>query len=381
MSKARELAELGAVYDSGALSNRNLIINGAMQVAQRGTSFTTVTDSTYTLDRFNYRKGNDGEVTITQDSSAPDGFSNSLKIDVTTADTSIAASQFAILEYNVEAQDLQRLAFGTSGAKNFTLSFYVKSNKTGTYAVNISQTDNSSKQATLTYTINSANTWERKSLTFTGDTSGVINDDNGIGFLMYWWLAAGSTFNSGSTSATFQTYSNANHAAGQAVNLLDDTSNEWLITGIQLEVGSEATPFEHRSFDEEFRRCSRYYQHSNSTGVKPTNGSNSTSFGTGYRALAAVNIWGGSTAGRVWEMVRDAPMRATPTATKFGNDSGYFACISHGSTSAPNSDNTVTFHENLMIRTEDACFISFDNQSSGNTVWGVMGGFELDAEL
>ena len=238
--------------------NRNIIINGAMQVSQRGTSFTTVADATYTLDRFNYRKGNDGEVTITQDSSGPDGFSNSLKVDVTTADTSIAAGQYAILEYNVEAQDLQRLAFGTSGAKNFTLSFYVKSNKTGTYSVNITQNDNSSKQATLTYTINSANTWERKSLTFTGDTSGVINDDNGIGFLMYWWLAAGSTYNSGSTSATFQTFSNANHAAGQAVNLLDDTSNEWYITGVQLEVGDTATDFEHRSFGDELAKCQRY---------------------------------------------------------------------------------------------------------------------------
>ena len=138
MSKARELAELGAVYDSGALSNRNIIVNGAMQISQRGTSFTTVANGTYTLDRFNYRKSNDGNVTVTQDSSGPDGFSNSLKVDVTTADSSLSASQLAILEYNVEAQDLQRLAFGTSGAKNFTLSFYVKSNKTGTYAVNIS---------------------------------------------------------------------------------------------------------------------------------------------------------------------------------------------------------------------------------------------------
>tara|TARA_R100001440_G_scaffold48100_1_gene67978 strand:+ start:759 stop:1796 length:1038 start_codon:yes stop_codon:yes gene_type:complete len=260
MSKARELAELGAVYDSGALSNRNLIINGGMQVSQRGTSFTTVANNTYTLDRFNYRKSNDGNVTITQDSSGPDGFSNSLKIDVTTADTSIAASQLSILEYNVEAQDLQRLGFGTSSAKNFTLSFYVKSNKTGTYAVNISQSDNSSKQATLNYTIDSANTWERKSLTFTGDTSGVINDDNGIGFLMYWWLAVGTTYTSGgSTSAAFQTYSNANAAAGHAVNLLDDTSNEWYITGVQLEVGSEATPFEQRSIGDELARCQRYY--------------------------------------------------------------------------------------------------------------------------
>ena len=262
MSKAAELANLiGNINAGGGGVNRNIIINGAMNVSQRGTSFTTVTDGTYTLDRFNYRKTNDGEVTITQDSSGPDGFANSLKVDVTTADASLSASQLAFLEYNVEAQDLQRLAFGTSSAKNFTLSFYVKSNKTGTYAVNISQNDNSSKQATLNYTINSANTWERKSLTFTGDTSGVINDDNGIGFLVYWVLAVGSTFTSGgSTSATFQTYANANLGAGHAVNLLDDTANEWFITGVQLEIGQNATEFEHEPFANTLRKCQRYFR-------------------------------------------------------------------------------------------------------------------------
>jgi hypothetical protein len=240
MTKAADLANLiGNIKAGGGTANKNFIINGNMSVSQRGTSFTTVTNDEYTLDRFNFRKSNEGEVTITQDSSGPDGFANSLKIDVTTADTSIGASQFSILEHNIEAQDLQRLAFGTSDAKNFTLSFYVKSNKTGTYAVNITQNDNSSKQVTLNYTINSADTWERKSLTFTGDTSGVINDDNGIGFVAF---------------------GNADHAAGHAVNLLDSTSNEWLITGVQLEVGQNATEFEHEPFERTLERCQRYLQ-------------------------------------------------------------------------------------------------------------------------
>jgi hypothetical protein len=260
MSKAAELANLiGNINAGGGGVNRNLIINGAMNVSQRGTSFTTVTNGTYTLDRFNYRKTNDGEVTITQDSSAPDGFSNSLKVDVTTADTSIGASQLALLEYNVEAQDLQSLAFGTSSAKNITLSFYVKSNKTGTYAVNIQQSDNSSKQAVLNYTINSANTWERKSLTFTGDTSGVINDDNGVGFAVYWIFAVGSNFTSGSASATFQTFADGNLGAGQAVNLLDSTSNDWFLTGVQLEIGQNPTEFEHEPFERTLAMCQRYY--------------------------------------------------------------------------------------------------------------------------
>ena len=262
MSKAAELANLiGNINAGGGGVNRNLIINGAMNVAQRGTSFADPANNTYTLDRFEARKSNDGAVTITQDSSAPSGFSNSLKVDVTTADDSLGTNQFNILQYKVEAQDCQRLAFGTSDAKNFTLSFYVKSNKTGTYSVNISQSDNSSKQATLTYTINSADTWERKSLTFTGDTAGVINDDNGTGLTIYWWLAVGTLYTSGgSTSASFQAFTNANHAAGHAVNLLDSTSNEWFITGVQLEVGQNPTEFEHEPIERTLAKCQRYFE-------------------------------------------------------------------------------------------------------------------------
>ena len=156
MSKAAELANLiGNINAGGGGVGRNLIINGAMNVSQRGTSFANVSNDTYTLDRFNRRISNDGAVTITQDSSAPSGFANSLKVDVTTADTSIGSSQFEAIEHVIEAQNLQTLAFGTSDAKNFTVSFYVKSNKTGTYALNVIQVDNSSKQATLNYTINS----------------------------------------------------------------------------------------------------------------------------------------------------------------------------------------------------------------------------------
>jgi len=260
MSKAAELANLiGNINAGGGGVNRNAIINGAMSVSQRGTSFADPSNDDYVLDRFIARKSNDGAVTITQDSSAPSGFANSLKVDVTTADTSIGASQFSMVQHKIEAQNLQGLAFGTSDAKNFTISFYVKSNKTGTYAVNITQSDNSSKQATLNYTIDSANTWERKSVTFTGDTSGVINDDNGVGFSILWWLAAGSDFTSGSASATFQTYANANAAAGQAVNLLDSTSNEWFITGVQFEIGQNPTSFEHEPFERTLLKCQRYF--------------------------------------------------------------------------------------------------------------------------
>jgi hypothetical protein len=382
MSKARELAELGAAYDSGALSNRNIIINGAMNVSQRATSSTGVGGSSgyFTCDRWKITTdATAGRVTMTQESDGPDGFANSIKLATTTADTSIAAGELFILGQSIEAQDLQKLKKGTSAAESVTVSFYVKANASATYVAELYDHDNT-RNNTRAFTVGTD--WSRVELTFAADTTGALGDDNAAGMTFQIWLHAGSTYSGGTFSDnTWQSVTAANRYAGSRTSIFDSTSRTLFITGVQLEVGTEATPFEHRTFHDEFQRCSRYYQHSNGTGVKPTNGSDATSFGTGYRALAPVNMWGGSTAGRVWEMVRSAPMRATPTGTKFGNDSGYYGCIVHGSTSAPNADNSLTFHENLMLRTEDSCFISFDNQSSGNTVWGVMGGFELDAEL
>ena len=244
------------VPSQGQLSNRNKVINGAMTVSQRATSFTS---DGYILDRFKRSQSSDGAFTVTQSTTSPDGFAKSLKVDVTTADTSLAAGQYAQIIQKIEAQNLQDLAYGTSSAKNIVVSFYVRSNKTGNYSFNIQQQDNSSKQVTLNYTINSANTWERKTFSIAGDTSGVINDDNGSGFQISWGLAYGSTYTSGSARPAWTAYADADFGAGQAINLLDSTSNEWYLTGVQLEVGPVATPFEHRSFGDELIRCQRYY--------------------------------------------------------------------------------------------------------------------------
>jgi len=238
------------------LSNRNKIVNGSMICSQRGSSFTS---DGYILDRFKRSQSSDGAFTVTQSTTSPDGFAKSLKVDVTTADTSLAAGQFAQIIQKIEAQNLQDLAYGTSSAKNIVVSFYVRSNKTGNYSFNIQQNDNSSKQVTLNYTINSANTWERKTFSIAGDTSGVINDDNGSGFQISWGLAYGSTYTSGSARPAWTTYADADFGAGQAINLLDSTSNEWYLTGVQLEVGSVATDFEHSSFGQELALCQRYY--------------------------------------------------------------------------------------------------------------------------
>ena len=244
---------------AGPLSNRNLFINGAMQVAQRGTSKTGLTGTSIpTCDRMNWVLNTAGTWTVSQESDGPKGFTKSFKALCTTADASPAAGDYAILQYKVEAQDVQHLNYGTSDALQMTVSFWVKSNKTGNASFAILQTDNSYRQMGNSYTINAANTWEYKTISIPADTSGVINDDNGEGFLIEWWSNSGSTFTGGSHSTTWEANADANRNAsnigvGQAVN------DYWQITGIQLEVGEKATPFEHRSYGDELQKCLRYF--------------------------------------------------------------------------------------------------------------------------
>ena len=167
------------------------------------------------------------------------------------------------LRHKIEAQDLQDLAYGTSAAKALVLSFYVRSNLTGTYAITCLQRDNSSKLYARTYTINSADTWERKTISIPADTSGVINDDNGSGFEIYFPLIMGSDYTTGSVSSAWETYANSKIAAQHGVNIGSSTSNEWYLTGVQLEVdhtgSGVATDYEHRSFGDELVRCQRYF--------------------------------------------------------------------------------------------------------------------------
>lgn len=260
MSKARELAALGNAFNDGALSNRNLIINGAMQVAQRGTSKTGVSsDGYYTCDRMKVRTGSTGVYTVTQDASGPSGFSNSWKIECTTADASLAASDYLFPLIAIEGQDLQQVAKGTSDAKPLTLSFWVKSNKTGTYQVTFRDEDNS-RQVGATYAISSSGVWEYVTLLIPADTTGAFSNDNGLSLVIEWWLAAGSANSSGAVPTSWGASSDANRAAGLNVNLADTIGNYWQITGVQLEVGDTATPFEHRSYGQELALCQRYYQ-------------------------------------------------------------------------------------------------------------------------
>ena len=251
-----------AGLDIGQIGGRrNLIINGAMQVAQRGTSSTSITSGGYkTVDRWTLEYSSLGTWTQSQSTDVPSGsgFAYSLKMDCTTADASPSAGDRLIVNQRLEGQDLQQLAKGTSSAKKLTVSFWVKSSKTGTYIFELYDGDNT-RQVSKSYTIDSANTWEQKTITIDGDTSGAFTNDANLSLYVQWWLGSGTTFTSGTLNTSWASATNANRAVGQ-VNLADDTANDWYITGVQLEVGTVATPFEHRSYGEELQLCSRYYQ-------------------------------------------------------------------------------------------------------------------------
>tara|TARA_R100000988_G_scaffold10797_1_gene5914 strand:- start:1709 stop:2644 length:936 start_codon:yes stop_codon:yes gene_type:complete len=199
-----------------------------------------------------------GTYTVSQSSTSPDGFANSLKLDCTTADASPAAGDHLGVQMKFEGQDLQQLQKGTSTAKSVTVSFFVRSNKTGTYTLELDDRDNT-RSFSKTYTIDSADTWEHKTVTFAGDTTGVLDDDNANSFHVGWWLMAGSNFTGGTFTTGWEARTNANRISSSNVNLSDSTSNEWYMTGVQFELGEQAQPFEHRSFGDELARCQRYY--------------------------------------------------------------------------------------------------------------------------
>ena len=295
MSKAAELAKMGEVLTNNQIGGRrNIVINGAMKVSQRSTSATSITSTGYhALDRFKLLYTDAGTWTMSQSSTTPNGFANSLKLDCTSAKSSLASDSRLFLMTSIEGQDVQQFKKGTSDAEQYTLSFHVRSNKTGTYQVNIEDNDNV-RIVGSTYTISSANTWEKKEITFVADTTGAFADDNGDSLAIMWALVAGTDNSSGAVPTAWEAKSNTDRGAGLNINLADSTSNEWYITGVQLEVGSTATPFEHRSFGEELKLCQRYF--AKEDGVKMRNFTGSTI------AVSIPHFW-------------KTTMRAAPTIT------------------------------------------------------------------
>ena len=290
--------------------NRNLIINGAMQVCQRGNQ-TGISSggSNFALDRWTLALSNAGTWSMSQSTESPDGFGNSLKLDCTTADASLGSGDYIFLRQKLEGQDCQAFAKGTSAAKQFAVSFYVKTNKSGLYTVEVMDNDNN-RIATKTITVSDAN-WNRYTLIFPADTTGVLGNDNGNSLTFDIWLGAGSGYTSGTfNTSTWAAKSNANRASSSNVNLADSTSNEFYLTGVQLEVGSVATDFEHRSFNDEYLKCCRYYQ---STTTVPS--------GSVHNAMAGSSK-GGSTVIQCANAGFKTLMRTNPTTIIYnGTDS------------------------------------------------------------
>ena len=257
MTRARELANLAGVSET-ALSNRNLVINGSMAISQRGTSFSSISSAAYPVDRFFVQDVNSaaGEATVSQSTTTPDDFEYSLKIDVTTADTSLVAADQYKIEHRIEGQNISHLNWGTSAAKTVTLSFWIRSNKTGNTQVGFMNSAND-RAYVATFTIDTADTWEKKELTVAGDTSGTWLTTNGIGLRLRWG-SYGSTYQTSSVDQWVG--SNVISRDDSPINFFDSTDNELYLTGVQLEVGEQATPFEHRSYGDEFAACLRYYE-------------------------------------------------------------------------------------------------------------------------
>jgi hypothetical protein len=254
MSKARGLADLGNAYSDGALSNRNLVINSDMRIAQRGTSKSiTQNVPSYLLDRFYVDSTTPATLTYAQSSDAPGDFVNSLGITVNTSGTT-AAGQYAWVRQSIEGYNFAHLNFGTANAKTFTLSFWVKSSVTGILGGWFGAALNNRFQS-FTYTILSANTWEYKTVTISGDTAGTWNNTNGVGLQVSWSLSCGTTFRGATGSWSSSIFLGAN---GQT-NITETAGATFNITGVQLEAGDTATPFEHRSYGQELALCHRYY--------------------------------------------------------------------------------------------------------------------------
>ena len=320
MSNARNLANLlgtstqiktAKVADEVFQANESLIINGDFAIAQRGTSISIAHDgdsanrNAYLLDRFLNSMNNaydtfDG--TLAQVSDAPEGFSNSLKWTTGTAEAAVDSNEYHNISHKIEAQNLQHLKYGTSDAKSVTVSFWVKASVTGTFCLSIYQSDGV-RNITSTYTINSANTWEYKTVTFAGDTGGTINDDNGEGLRLQWHISAGSDLTS--TDATsWGAYSGDRWAYGHAQNAIATTASAtFQLAGCKMEVGSVATPFRHISYAENLALCKRYYQ----------------LWGTSDVDFQAYPMWTYTTGTSATYVDLAEEMRATPTVTRVGD--------------------------------------------------------------
>ena len=357
MSKARQLADNGA-----ATPNRNMIINGAMNVAQRATSVTGLGTATgyFTCDRWKTQIGatTAGRLTQTQTADGPVGFANCLKFDCTTADTSIAASERLRIVQLVEGQNLQRIGKGVTGAQQVTVSFYVKANAAFTFGLELFDNDNT-RQITKLFATTTG--WVKHQITFPADVddgSSPFDDDNAGSLDVSFWLNAGATYTGGTlNTAAWANYVQANRAAG-IDNFFSSTDNNFFLTGVQVEVGPAATPFEHEEISTTLNKCKRYY----------------TKIAGNGSTVALFAIGQGYTADGLYaDYNYPVTMRARPTALEqTGTATDYFISEADGSsancTSVPTFGSATSKHGGTIVYT-----------SSGKTAAGEANGMYLAA--
>ena len=347
MSKAAELAAL--IGSQSSLANRNMIINGNMEVAQRSTSVAVTASGYHTCDRWGITLDSAGRFTMSQESITDlEGFGKALKLDCTTADTSIASSEVLFLYQKFEGQFLQRMQKGFSSAKPVTVSFYVKGNASATYIAELLDADNSSRHINKSFSVTTS--WSRVSLTFPGDTTGKLDADNAYSLRLNIWLHAGSDYSGGTLQTSWGSNVGANRAAG-VTSFFDSTDREFFITGVQMELGEVATAFEHETFGDNLLRCQRYF-------FKPNTTNNFMGFlmapdGNANDFVGAINF--------------PVEMRASPTATVTCLENGTDDALG-GISSGPDV-NAVSIH-----------FVRMTNDgNSGRRGLGIRG--QMDAEL
>jgi len=309
------------IVNDSNLGVRNLVVNGAMQIAQRGTTSTGVgaagSNGYHNLDRYRIAFNTQGALTMSQ-SAVTDlpGFANCMKFDCTTADTSTAAGEYFLVQQRFEGQNLQQLKKGTSSAEPVTVSFYVKGNANATYTLELADADNG-RLNSQAFSVTTS--WTRVTKTFVGDTTGTLDDDNNHSFQCNIWIHAGSTYSGGThTSNVWHTATNQ-RIVDNATSFFDSTNRTLEITGWQVEVGEVATPFEHRSFGDELARCQRYY-------FKFLEGSTKEIGVAWYYTAAHASF-----------MLRyPTTMRATPTGIDTAG-TGYYTIYRNGGSDAINS--------------------------------------------
>ena len=354
------------VIPSASKPFKNTIINGDMSIAQRATSLTGITGSGYkTLDRYQPIIDNVGTWTQSQSTDVPtgQGFATSFKFDCTTAKSSLASTNYMINQQRIESQNLQYLKKGTSSAESTTLSFWVKATKTGTNICELRDVANN-RTINKSYTISNSNTWEKKIITFAGDTSGALPNTNGSGLYCSFWLAAGSNFTSGTLQTSWGSRVAANRAVGQ-VNHADSTSNDWYVTGIQMEAGTSASDFEFLPVDVNLKRCQRYFQKSYNVDVNPA-----TSTSVGEQTIGGGSDGGGNISVM---LTQHGEMRSAPTIVGYaGGTSGSWGVNRNGASGT----GTFNTHRNGQHSTSAYAAIG-----AGWTVGWITGHFTMSSEL